>query len=320
MVDLTKLDIRFSVLSEMLALLGTNDKHLKLLGEIYHVDIYVVGNEIMVSTKDATIIVTLTRIFQLLKTFVSRNINFNERDIIYISGLIDLVDDDKIRDLFVNRKEIIKTFAGKPVYAKTINQKRYINAINKSTVVLAIGPAGTGKTYLGVLLGIAKLREGSAKRLILTRPAIEAGENLGFLPGDLQEKLDPYLRPLYDALYDILGHKVTEQMIDAGTIEIAPLAYMRGRTLENAFVILDEAQNTTSNQMKMFLTRLGFGSKMIVTGDITQTDLPKHLEPGLVIASRILKGIPDIEIIEFEKIDVVRHPLVQTILTRFENA
>ncbi|MDD3842547.1 MAG: PhoH family protein [Candidatus Izemoplasmatales bacterium] len=320
MVDLTKLDIRFSVLSEMLALLGTNDKHLKILGEIYHVDIYVVGNEIMVSTKDATIIVTLTRIFQLLKMFVSRNINFNERDIIYISGLIDLVDDDKISDLFVNRKEIIKTFAGKPVYAKTINQKRYINAINKSTVVLAIGPAGTGKTYLGVLLGIAKLREGSAKRLILTRPAIEAGENLGFLPGDLQEKLDPYLRPLYDALYDILGHKVTEQMIDAGTIEIAPLAYMRGRTLENAFVILDEAQNTTSNQMKMFLTRLGFGSKMIVTGDITQTDLPKHLEPGLVIASRILKDIPDIEIIEFEKIDVVRHPLVQTILTRFENA
>jgi phosphate starvation-inducible PhoH-like protein len=170
------------------------------------------------------------------------------------------------------------------------------------------------------LVGLAKLRDNSVKRLILTRPAIEAGENLGFLPGDLKEKLDPYLRPLYDAMYEILGVKTTESMIESGTIEIAPLAYMRGRTLENAYVILDEAQNTTMNQMKLFLTRLGFGSKMVVTGDITQTDLPKHVEPGLVVAARILKNIPDIAIQYFDKIDVIRHPLVQTILTRFENA
>ncbi|MFA5742126.1 MAG: PhoH family protein, partial [Candidatus Izemoplasmatales bacterium] len=175
MVDLSKLDVRFGAISEMLPLLGTNDKHLKLLGGIYHVDLYAVGSEIMVASKDETVLAGLTRIFRLLKMFVSRNINFNERDIIYISGLIDKVDDDRIIDLFVNRKEIIKTFTGKPVYAKTLNQKQYASAIDKNTVVLAYGPAGTGKTYLAVLIGIAKLREGSVKRLILTRPAIEAG-------------------------------------------------------------------------------------------------------------------------------------------------
>ena len=191
-------------------------------------------------------------------------------------------------DLFIGRKEIIKTFSGKPIYAKTLNQKRYLEAIEKKTVTLGIGPAGTGKTYLAVLIGLRKLKDNQIRKLVLTRPAVEAGENLGFLPGDLKEKVDPYLRPLYDAMYEILGVKLTEEYIEKGIIEIAPLAYMRGRTLENAFVILDEAQNTTINQMKLFLTRLGFGSKMVVTGDITQSDLPPKVPSGLVTAAAIL--------------------------------
>ena len=304
----------------MVQILGTNDKYLKLLSRLYHVELYTSNNQIMVDSHDLVILSELERIFNLLKLFVKRNIFFNERDIIYIHNLIKQVSDDEISDLFINRKEVIKTFSGKPVYAKTINQKKYVEAIEKSTLVFGIGPAGTGKTYLAVLIGIKKLREGTVKQLILTRPAVEAGENLGFLPGDLMEKVDPYIRPLYDALYEIMGHKQTEELIAKGTIEIAPLAYMRGRTLENAYVILDEAQNTTINQMKLFLTRLGFGSKMIVTGDITQSDLPKNAESGLVKASKILTDINDVDILYFDNIDVVRHPLVQTILKRFENA
>lgn len=320
MVELSKLNVRFDSVSEMLQVLGPGDKHLKILGNLYHVELYAGHDVIQVASQDPAVLADLERIFRLLKQLLIRNINFNERDVIYVSTLVSTTSDEEIFDLFVNRKEIIKTFAGKPVYAKTLNQKRYLDAIERNTVVLGIGPAGTGKTYLAVLAGLAKLREGGVKKLILTRPAIEAGENLGFLPGDLQEKLDPYLRPLYDALHEILGVKTTDSMIEQGVIEIAPLAYMRGRTLENAFVILDEGQNTTIGQMKLFLTRLGFGSKMVVTGDVTQTDLPKNVEPGLSAAARILQGIPDIAILYFDKIDVVRHPLVQTILTRFENA
>lgn len=320
MVELSKLNVRFDSVSEMLQVLGPGDKHLKILGNLYHVELYAGHDVIQVASQDPVVLADLERIFRLLKQLLIRNINFNERDVIYVSTLVSSTSDEEIFDLFVNRKEIIKTFAGKPVYAKTLNQKRYLEAIERNTVVLGIGPAGTGKTYLAVLAGLAKLREGGVKKLILTRPAIEAGENLGFLPGDLQEKLDPYLRPLYDALHEILGVKATDSMIEQGVIEIAPLAYMRGRTLENAFVILDEGQNTTIGQMKLFLTRLGFGSKMVVTGDVTQTDLPKSVEPGLSAAARILQGIPDIAILYFDKIDVVRHPLVQTILARFENA
>ncbi|HOW37944.1 MAG TPA: PhoH family protein [Candidatus Izemoplasmatales bacterium] len=320
MVELSKLNVRFDSVSEMLQVIGPNDKYLKILGTLFRVDLYAGHNEIQAASQDPVVLGKLERVFGLLKQLLVRNIHFNERDVIYVSSLIDGVEDEEVFDLFVNRKEIIKTYAGKPVYVKTIHQKRYWDAIEKNTVVMAIGPAGTGKTYLAVLIGLAKLREGAVKRLILTRPAIEAGENLGFLPGDLNEKLDPYLRPLYDAMYEILGVKTTQAMIEQGTIEIAPLAYMRGRTLENAYVILDEAQNTTAGQMKLFLTRLGFGSKMVVTGDITQTDLPRHVEPGLVVASRILQDIPDIAIVRFDKVDVVRHPLVQTILARFEDA
>ena len=274
----------------------------------------------MIATKNEEIIDHVKKILRILLQLVKRNTVFNERDVIYIHNLLAEASPEEIMDLFIGRKEIIKTFSGKPIYAKTLNQKRYLEAIEKKTVTLGIGPAGTGKTYLAVLIGLRKLKDNQIRKLVLTRPAVEAGENLGFLPGDLKEKVDPYLRPLYDAMYEILGVKLTEEYIEKGIIEIAPLAYMRGRTLENAFVILDEAQNTTINQMKLFLTRLGFGSKMVVTGDITQSDLPPKVPSGLVTAAAILQDVDDIEILHFSKIDVVRHPLVQTIIQRFEDA
>lgn len=319
MVDFSVLDFHLTSVQEMVQILGSNDKHLKLLAQLYQIELYSDSGQIMTSSHDPRLINELERIFKLLKLLIKRNIAFNERDIIYIHNLIPHVNEEEIIDLFINRKEIIKTFAGKPIYAKTINQKKYMEMIDRNTLIFGIGPAGTGKTYLAVLNGIKKLREGTVKQIILTRPAVEAGENLGFLPGDLMEKVDPYIRPFYDALYEILGLKQTEELIAKGIIEIAPLAYMRGRTLENAYVILDEAQNTTPNQMKLFLTRLGFGSKMIVTGDITQSDLPKSVESGLVKAARVLTQIPDIDILYFDTIDVVRHPLVQTILKRFDH-
>jgi phosphate starvation-inducible PhoH-like protein len=210
------------------------------------------------------------------------------------------------------------TSTNKPIYPKTIRQIDYVKALSKYDMVFGIGPAGTGMTYLAVIHAVSLLKDGKIKKLILTRPAVEAGENLGFLPGDLKEKIDPYLRPLYDALYDSLGREQTDMLIEKSVIEIAPLAYMRGRTLDNAYVILDEAQNTTNMQMKMFLTRLGFNSKMVITGDISQIDLPSNVKSGLKTAIHILKGINRISIVEFEKYDVVRHPLVARIIERYD--
>ncbi|MBN2504803.1 MAG: PhoH family protein [Bacilli bacterium] len=320
MVDLTKLDLKLSSVSEMVALFGVNEKYVHLLANIYGIGIYVNHEEILLDTFDELIIAEIKRLFEILMQLVKRNIVFNERDIIYIHHVLGNVNDEEILDLFIGRKEIVKTLHGKPIYPKTLNQKRYINLIEKNTVVFGIGPAGTGKTYLAVLVGLKKLKDGIIKKIVLTRPAVEAGESLGFLPGDLKEKIDPYLKPLYDAMYEILGVKQTEEYIEKGVIEIAPLAYMRGRTLENVYVILDEAQNTTVGQMKLFLTRLGFNSKMIVTGDITQSDLPVRVLSGLVRAADILKNIEGIDIMFFENMDVVRHPLVQTIIERFEHA
>jgi len=304
----------------MVTLFGTNDKYLKLLSKLSGVEVYASSNQLLIDTDNNEIVLQIKAVVELLQILLKKNIFFNERDIIYIYQMIPRTGHDELMDLFVGRKEIIKTLQGRPIYPKTLNQKKYLDLIEKSALTFGIGPAGTGKTYLAVLIALRKLKEGSIKRLVLTRPAVEAGENLGFLPGDLKEKIDPYLRPLYDAMYEILGLKQTEDLIEKGIIEIAPLAYMRGRTLENAFVILDEAQNTTINQMKLFLTRLGFGSKMVVTGDITQSDLPSKVESGLIKASNILKEINDISIHFFENSDVVRHPLVQTIIERFENA
>lgn len=316
---MTKLQVTFNDLNAFRMVIGNQDKNMKVLGSVFDVNIFSKGEGIYVDTNDLILIAELEKIFVTLIQIASHNIVVNERDIIYIAKLAKSMSNDEISDIYINRVLITKTVGGKPIYAKTLNQRHYIQAINKCDLVFAVGPAGTGKTYVAVMNAISKLKDGSVKKLILTRPAVEAGESLGFLPGDLKEKVDPYLRPLYDALYEALGTKQTEEMIEKGIIEIAPLAYMRGRTLESAYVILDEAQNTTANQMKLFLTRLGFNSKMVVTGDITQIDLPKKTDSGLVQAIRLLEQVKGIEIITFERVDVIRHPLVQKVLERYEN-
>lgn len=319
MSEMTKLNTKFHHLDHFRLVVGANDKNLNVIKQLFLVDVFTKGEDIFVNSNNLELIMKLERIFETLILIASNNIVITERDILYISKLIVTKSPEEVSDIYVNRVLITKTIGGKPIYAKTINQKHYIKAIQKNDLVFGIGPAGTGKTYVAVMYAISKLKDGSIKKIILTRPAVEAGENLGFLPGDLKEKIDPYLRPLYDALYEGLGAKQTDELIEKGTIEIAPLAYMRGRTLENAYVILDEAQNTTTNQMKLFLTRLGFNSKMVVTGDITQIDLPKKKGSGLVQATELLRDVDGIEIIEFDRIDVIRHPLVQKVLERYEN-
>jgi len=317
--NIVKLENDFETLNEMIELFGSNDKNLKLIKKLYKVDIYSNNKDIVVDTNNPKIVSDISKLIQILIKLIRSNIVIGERDIIYIKQLLDETTEEEILSLFLKRKEIIKTLSGRPIFPKTLNQKRYVKVIKTKTVVFGIGPAGTGKTYLAVLLALRELKNNVVKRIILTRPAVEAGESLGFLPGDLKEKVDPYLTPLYDAINEVLGVKQAEEYIERGIIEIAPLAYMRGRTLDNAFVILDEAQNTTTKQMKLFLTRLGFGSKMVVTGDITQSDLPRNTVSGLVKAADILKRIDTVEILYFDERDVVRHPLVQTIIKRFEN-
>jgi phosphate starvation-inducible PhoH-like protein len=319
LVDLNKLQVKFANFDIFRIVIGSNDKNIKVLNSLLNIHVFSKGEDIFVDTKDQNLIKILNKIFETLILVAGDNVVISERDVLYIAKLSEDLTPTEIADIYINRLMITKTLTGKPIYAKTINQKHYIKAMNRNDLVFGIGPAGTGKTYVAVMNAVSKLRDGSIKKIILTRPAVEAGESLGFLPGDLKEKVDPYLRPLYDALYEALGTKQTEDYIEKGTIEIAPLAYMRGRTLENAYVILDEAQNTTTNQMKLFLTRLGFSSKMVVTGDITQIDLPKKTYSGLVQAVELLKNVNGISIIEFERVDVIRHPLVQKVLERYEN-
>lgn len=252
----------------------------------------------------------LKRMTKLGNTLTSQNVDY----------VIDMVSDGKKSELsLLDDDTICLTTRGKPIKAKTVGQKKYVEAIKKNTVIMGIGPAGTGKTFLVVAMAVTALKSKQVERIILTRPAVEAGEKLGFLPGDLQNKIDPYLRPLYDALYEMLGSEAYQRYVERGIIEIAPLAYMRGRTLDDAFIILDEAQNTTPEQMKMFLTRLGFNSKAVVTGDLTQTDLPFGKKSGLLEAVKILEGIDDIAIHRFSERDVVRHRLVQKIILAYES-
>jgi len=253
---------------------------------------------------------------KLLKKIASLGEEISDQSVDYIIGM---VSDGRASELTGYDEDcLFVTPKGKPIKAKTVGQKKYIELIKKNTVVLGVGPAGTGKTYLAVMMAVKALRAHEVSRIILTRPAVEAGERLGFLPGDLQSKIDPYLRPLYDALYDMMGAENCMRLMEKMTIEIAPLAYMRGRTLDDSFIILDEAQNTTPEQMKMFLTRLGNGSKIVVTGDLTQTDLPFGQKSGLASAVRILKNIEDIGIHEFSERDVVRHRLVQKIIVAYD--
>jgi phosphate starvation-inducible PhoH-like protein len=260
----------------------------------------------------------LQQLFEVMLQLVRNGYVLTERDVLYAIDLAKEFRADQLLDLF--KGEITTTYRGKPIRVKTIGQKHYVTTIKKRDIVFSIGPAGTGKTYLAVVLAVAALKEGSVKKIVLTRPAVEAGENLGFLPGDLQEKVDPYLRPLYDALFDVMGPDQTAKSLERGLIEIAPLAYMRGRTLDDAFIILDEAQNTTPEQMKMFLTRLGFGSKMVITGDVTQIDLPRGKKSGLVEANSILSVIDEIGFVYFSEQDVVRHSLVQKIIVAYDRA
>ncbi|WP_373426073.1 PhoH family protein [Paenibacillus radicibacter] len=300
--------------SEALALLGPQDTFLKWIEE---------QTEAQILTRDAEIAIqgsaaetaSLEQMFNVLLELIRANYVVTQRDIQYAWELAREMRADQLLDLF--KAVITNTSKGKPIRVKTIGQRKYVNLIKKLDIVFGIGPAGTGKTYLAVVLAVLALKEGHVKRIVLTRPAVEAGESLGFLPGDLQEKVDPYLRPLYDALYDVLGTEPVAKMLERGMIEIAPLAYMRGRTLDDSFIILDEAQNTTPEQMKMFLTRLGFNSKMVITGDVTQIDLPRGKSSGLKEAERILNRIEDIGFMYFSEGDVVRHSLVQKIIVAY---
>ncbi|ACT00887.1 PhoH family protein [Paenibacillus sp. JDR-2] len=299
---------------EGLAVFGPQDKYLKLVQQ---------QMEATLSSRDAEIVISgpaqevesLEQLYNVLLQLVRGGYTPSERDITYALDLARSMQAEELLDLL--KAEITTTYRGKPIRVKTIGQRHYVKTIKKQDIVFGIGPAGTGKTYLAVVLAVAALKEGSVKKIMLTRPAVEAGENLGFLPGDLQEKVDPYLRPLYDALHDVLGPDQTTKAFERGTIEIAPLAYMRGRTLDDSFIILDEAQNTTPEQMKMFLTRLGFGSKMVITGDVTQIDLPRGKNSGLIEAQRILRDIEEIGFIHFTEQDVVRHSLVQKIIVAY---
>ncbi|MUK87091.1 AAA family ATPase [Ornithinibacillus sp. L9] len=313
--NLNMIDLHLSSPNEALELFGTNDKFLKHIEENLNVSIVSRGEKVGVSGSDEDIKMVQDILLTLL-TVVRKGLTISERDIVYAIDLAKQGKIDQFETLFED--EITKNVKGKSIRVKTLGQKSYIQAIKSNDLVFGIGPAGTGKTYLAVVMAVHALKNGAVKRIILTRPAVEAGESLGFLPGDLKEKVDPYLRPLYDALHDVLGAEHTLRLIERETIEVAPLAYMRGRTLDDAFVILDEAQNTTPEQMKMFLTRLGFGSKMVITGDITQVDLPKGVSSGLRAASELLSDIKGISFIHLTQTDVVRHPLVQRIINAYE--
>lgn len=303
-------------IEQLANLSGVKDEHLEVIEDAYQMEISMRGDELQLIGHDRSVIEKAKKVvFSLLKLIVS-GVTISRRDIVYALKLADKDELDKLSDLY--HIKIARTYNGKLIYPKTLGQKKYFYALKNNDVVFGIGPAGTGKTYLAVIFAVDALKNNQVKKIVLTRPAVEAGENLGFLPGDLKEKVDPYLRPLYDALHDMLGVEQTEKLIEKGIIEIAPLAYMRGRTLEDAYVILDEAQNTTDNQMKMFLTRLGFHSKMIITGDVTQIDLPRGVQSGLVRALDILDGVKGISFIHLSAMDVVRHPVVQRIIERYE--
>lgn len=302
-------------MEQAVSLFGSFDENIKLIESHYGVRVVSRGSEIKI-TGEAEPVSKAVRAVNGLLLLINRGEALSEQNVRYVISLADDGDEDKLTAL--SGDCICITSKGKPVKPKTLGQKKYVDSIRNNTITLGAGPAGTGKTYLAVAMAVKAFRAKEVNRIILTRPAVEAGEKLGFLPGDLQQKVDPYLRPLYDALFDMLGAESFQKYQERGSIEVAPLAYMRGRTLDDSFIILDEAQNTTREQMKMFLTRLGFGSKIVVTGDVTQIDLPDGKKSGLVDAMRILKNVDDIAINVFTEKDVVRHKLVQDIIKAYE--
>ncbi|AND78927.1 PhoH family protein [Streptococcus pantholopis] len=310
------IDITLNHPDDLLNLFGSNERHLKLIEDHLGVTIHARTERIQIVSSDQESLETARLAIEALLILVSRGMLINTSDVITALSMAENGSIDQFVALY--EQEIITDTYGRPIRVKTLGQKAYVDSVNSHDLVFGIGPAGTGKTFLAVTLAVTALKRGQVKRIILTRPAVEAGENLGFLPGDLKEKVDPYLRPVYDALYHILGKEQTVRLMERDIIEIAPLAYMRGRTLDDAFVILDEAQNTTVMQMKMFLTRLGFHSKMIINGDISQIDLPHHAKSGLVDASEKLKGIKALDFVYLSAKDVVRHPLVAEIIDAYE--
>ena len=302
---------------DLIAVFGSFDENIKRIEEALDVRVINRGTDLRVMG-DEERVDKAVRTLEGLLALASKGETIDEQRVRYLITLVNEGNDHQVAQM---AKDVVCiTAKGKPIKAKTVGQQIYMKAILKNTVTIGVGPAGTGKTYLAVAAAVAAFREHSVNRIILTRPAVEAGERLGFLPGDLQNKVDPYLRPLYDALYDMLGAETFQKYQERGSIEVAPLAYMRGRTLDDSFIILDEAQNTTREQMKMFLTRLGFGSKIVITGDVTQIDLPDDKISGLKDAIRVLDGVKDISICRLTSADVVRHALVQEIINAYEKA
>lgn len=302
---------------DIITVFGSFDENIRRIEEAFNVSIVNRGTDLKI-TGDEEAADKAARTLEGLLKLAAKGEAIDEQRVRYLMTLVREDNDAHVAQM--TKDVVCITAKGKPIKAKTVGQQNYMKAIQKNTITLGVGPAGTGKTYLAVAAAVAAFRERTVNRIILTRPAVEAGERLGFLPGDLQNKVDPYLRPLYDALYDMLGPETFQKYQERGSIEVAPLAYMRGRTLDDSFIILDEAQNTTKEQMKMFLTRLGFGSKIVITGDVTQIDLPGDKTSGLKDAIRVLEGVKDIAICKLTSADVVRHALVQEIINAYEKA
>src|SRR3954463_2220034 len=303
-VKLKTINVQLENPTEAIALIGNADANVKIIEEELEVSIVTRGESVSLSGDEEKVVLA-SQILDKLIFVIRKGVTISQRDVLSAIQMAQKGTLEYFDNLY--DEEIAKNVKGKTIRIKTLGQRQYVMAIRQNDLVFGIGPAGTGKTYLAVVMAVGALKNGQVNKILLTRPAVEAGESLGFLPGDLKEKVDPYLRPLYDALNDVLGAEHTQRLIERGTIEIAPLAYMRGRTLDDAFVILDEAQNTTHAQMKMFLTRLGFGSKMVITGDQTQVDLPKGAKSGLIVAEEILQNVNGISFIFLELSDVVRH-------------
>ena len=303
-------------MEQIINVFGSFDENIKRIEQTFSIQVVNRDTELKISG-DIENVDKGARAIEGLLTLAAKGEAIDEQKVRYLISLVQSGEDEKIQEM---AKDVVCiTAKGKPIKAKTLGQQRYMKAIMKNTITIGVGPAGIGKTYLAVAAAVAAFREKTVNRIILTRPAVEAGERLGFLPGDLQNKVDPYLRPLYDALFDMLGPETYQKYLERGNIEVAPLAYMRGRTLDDSFIILDEAQNTTREQMKMFLTRLGFGSKIVITGDVTQIDLPADKISGLKDAVRVLENVPDIAICRLSASDVVRHALVQQIVAAYDN-
>ncbi len=301
---------------QIISVFGSFDENIKRVEQAFGVHVVNRGTELKIQGEEIEAADKGVRAVEALLSLAAKGEPIDEQKVRYLISLVNSGNDDKVGE--IAKDVVCVTAKGKPIKAKTLGQQKYLKAIGKNTVTIGVGPAGTGKTYLAVAAAVAAFRAKAVNRIILTRPAVEAGERLGFLPGDLQNKVDPYLRPLYDALFDMLGPETYGKYLERGNIEVAPLAYMRGRTLDDSFIILDEAQNTTREQMKMFLTRLGFGSKIVITGDVTQIDLPPDKVSGLKDAIRVLEGVPDIAICRLTASDVVRHALVQQIVAAYD--